>query len=382
MALLFVDFADEWFTFFPAGALSAIQADVGLSYAQGGAVLAGLTLGGVLGLALIVASDYVSRRLLASAGALVYGGCLLLFASAQRFEVLLLATLLWAAASDAFVHGSQVALVDLAEEDALVPLLARQHAFAYVGDLLGPLTLAAAALLGLDWRLVFALAGGLMVVYAGWLATQPLPRPHPPEQLANPFAGMLAVLRDRRVLLLGGAALLYGLLDEPLLGFTIAYLERVRQATAAEATAVALAIVGGGLAGSLTVERWAEWAGERRLVLIAPAALVAALALVVALPAVPLIALAGFSFGLCGAAFYAVLEAAYLGLRPGQAGSTEAVVSTIALAGAAFPPLAGRLADTYGLAAGLGSYLAVPAALLLLLWLGRALLPEERDEED
>ena len=78
-ALIFVRFADEWATFLPAGSLEPMRRDLGLTYAQVAAILVALPAGGFLGSFFLVAADYVSRRLLASLGALAYGLAMIAF---------------------------------------------------------------------------------------------------------------------------------------------------------------------------------------------------------------------------------------------------------------------------------------------------------------
>jgi MFS transporter, FSR family, fosmidomycin resistance protein len=175
-SLLLVDLADEWFTFLPAGAMAPIRADLGLSYAQAGVLLALLPAGGLLGVVLMAAADFVSRRLLGAAGAFVFALCLLAFAAGRSFLALAVASFVWGAASDAFVHATQLALAELAGHD-LDATLARTNLLGSLGELLGPLTLAVAAGAGLGWRPVFATGGALMLGYAAWLGAQPLPPP-------------------------------------------------------------------------------------------------------------------------------------------------------------------------------------------------------------
>lgn len=367
-ALMLVRLADEWFTFFPAGALAPIRADLGLSYAQAGAILTALPAGGIIGDGFTLAADYVNRRLLSALGALVVGLALFAFALTHAFIVLLVAAFLWGAASDAFVHGCEVALVDLARDD-LPPALARVNAYGAAGDLLGPLTLAAAEALGLGWRAPFALGGALMLLYAAWLLTQRFPPPTPAGEERSPLASVLAVLRDRRVIVLAVVAELFGLLDEPLLGFVIAYLEQARGVAPAGATAVTAVIVAAGLAGYLAVSAVSRRMSVRRLLIGGAAALTVSVAAIVAVPVAGVVAVAGAVFGFTGAIFYSVLQATYLSLRPGQAGATTAVVSTIGMAGIGFPTLVGAVADRAGLQAGLWLYAAVPLAALALLLL-------------
>jgi predicted MFS family arabinose efflux permease len=91
-SLLLVDLADEWFTFLPAGAMESIRADLGLSYAQAGVLLALLPAGGVLGVVLMAAANFVSRRVLGAGGAFVFALCPLVFASGRSFAALAVAT--------------------------------------------------------------------------------------------------------------------------------------------------------------------------------------------------------------------------------------------------------------------------------------------------
>ena len=369
--LVLIRFADEWFSFFPAGALEPIRADFNLSYAEAGLILAALPAGGLLGHGFTVAADFVDRRLLGSAGALVFGLAMLGFAFGQSFAALLVASFVWGAASDAFIHGCEVALVDL-YRDELAAALGRVNAYGAVGDLLGPLTLAAATAVGVSWRVVFAGGGLLMLLYAIWIAWQAFPRPMSPVKETSPFAAVLAVARDRRIILLGVVDGLFGLLDEPFLGFTIAYLEQVRGVSPTLSTAIIAVAVAAGFIGFLAVQLFTARFAPRTLLLAFGTILAVAVTALVVAPVVLLQVVAAFAFGFAGATFYSVLQAAYLGLRPGQAGTTEAVVATIGLFGIGFPALVGAVSDVAGLAAGLGLYAAIPLVVLLLLVLGAA----------
>lgn len=368
-ALLLVRFADEWVTFFPAGAIEAIRADLGLTYAQMGLVVSSLPAGGLVGGAFSVAADFWDRRWLASLGALGYALCLLAFALGGSFAVLLVAGFVWGAAGDAFVHGCEVTLVDLYDDD-VAPAIGRVNAYAAVGDLLGPLTLAALAALGLSWRAAFGFGGAAMLLYAGWLASQRFPRPSRPAEAGSPAQAVLAVVRDRRVLLLALVEGLYSLLDEPLLGFTAAFLERDRAVPAVVATVAISVGVVGGIAGFLAVPLFtARWAPGGLLRALA-AAMAVELATLVLAPWLPLQTAALGLFELSGAVFYSVLTARYLSLRPGLAGTTGMVVGMVGHAGLGFPALVGAASDAFGLAAGLGLYALVPVAILLLLAAG------------
>jgi hypothetical protein len=76
---------------------------------------------------------------------------------------------------------------------------------------------------------------------------------------------------------------------------------------------------------------------------------------------------AAMTLGYAFASFFSVLEATYLGLRPGMAGTTQAVISVVTLLGIGFPALVGRVSDELGLSFGVGLYTLLPLAMLLLL---------------
>jgi predicted MFS family arabinose efflux permease len=370
-ALLLVRFADEWTTFLPAGALEAIRHDLTLSYAEVATILVALPAGGILGNVFLVAADHMSRRVLASAGALAYGAALITIGLAHSLPLILVAAFLWGAASDAFVHGAEVALVDLAGED-LPKALARMHGWAAVGDLLGPVTLGVTAAVGLGWRGAFIGLGVAMLGYAAWMASLKLPPPHPtPDgEARQPLKAVFAVMRDPRVVALSVVMGLFALLDEPLQGFMIAYWEKARAMSPAAANAPIVAELLGAMAGYAAFDRFAVIAPGRRV-------LASAVLMTLALPAAifaPWLAaqiLAAAAFGLAGALFYTTLDAQVLGLRPGQAGAVSAVVSTIGMIGMGFPALVGFVADTHGLAAGVGLYAILPLVILALLALRR-----------
>lgn len=370
-ALLLVRFADEWTTFLPAGALEPIRADLRIGYAEASAILVALPAGGLLGEFFVIATDYVSRRWIATLGAVGYGAALLAFGLSYSLPVMIAAGFVWGASSDAFVHGCEVSLTDLAGDD-LPRALSRMNAWASVGDFLGPLTLGLFAALGLGWRGAFIACGAAMFAYAAWLASQRFPPPRPPGQLPNPFAGVMALIVDRRVLLLALIMGLFGLLDEPLAAFLIAFLERDRHQTAAAANAVVLAWVIGQFGG---FSLYGRLVGQRSSgSTLAVSAIVMTLALPIAIfaPALAVQAQAALVFGLFSAIFYATLQAEVLALRPGQAGSVSAVVSLIGMAGMGFPLATGALSDAFGLAAGVALYAIVPAFVLMLVLIDAA----------
>jgi FSR family fosmidomycin resistance protein-like MFS transporter len=362
-SLLLVNLADEWFAFLPAGAMESIRADLGLTYAQAGVLLALLPAGGLLGIFLMAAADFVSRRLLGAAGALVYALCLLTFATGRSFAVLAIASLVWGAASDAFVHATQLALAELAG-DELDATLARTNVLGSVGDLIGPLTLAVASATGVGWRPIFAVGGVLMLGYAGALAAQRLPPPHPDG--ATPWSVARAVLGDTRVVRLAVIWALITLLDEPFLGFLIANLEETHCVSAAVATALVGAIVAGGIFTYTVLAVSGRSFSVRTRLTSASIGLLVTVLVMVAAPWPAVIALAGVGFGAAIALLWVTLQAMTLRLRPGQVGTTQAAVSGLATVGVVLPPLIGVAADRLGLGPAMWLFALAPAAILVL----------------
>lgn len=362
-SLLLVDLADEWFTFLPAGAMAPIRADLGVSYAQAGVLLALLPAGGLLGVVLMAAADFVSRRLLGAAGAFVFALCLLAFAAGRSFLALAVASFVWGAASDAFVHATQLALAELAGHD-LDATLARTNLLGSFGELLGPLTLAVAAGAGLGWRPVFATGGALMLGYAAWLGAQPLPPPRPDG--STPWSVVRAVAGDVRVLRLAGIWALSAVLEAPFIGFLIANLEQTRHVAAATATALVVSVVVGGMVTYATLAVVRRPFSARSRFVVGSIALLITTVVMVSAPWTPVVALAGIGFGAATAVLWVALQTSTFRLRPGQVGTTQAVISGLSTARIAIPPLIGLAADRVGLAAGMWLFVLAPVGILVL----------------
>jgi predicted MFS family arabinose efflux permease len=366
-ALLLAGFADELFTFLPAASIDAVRADLGLSLAEAGAVLAFLPAGGLLGNFFTLASDFVSRRALAAGGAVAYGAAMIGFGAGRSFIVLAACAFVWGAASDAFVHGTELALADVAGDD-LGQTLAGVNLLGSVGLVLAPIGVAVAEGTGFGWRPLLVGGGVAMLAYGGWLATQPLPPPAGSDD--SPWAGVWSVLRDGAVLRLAVVNVCLDVLDFAFFGFMALFLVDRRGFS----TAGAAGVVGVALAGS--VAAYAVLAVTRRVPATRAAfatggaghALAIALLLVTGSPVA--IVLAAVAAGASAAIWWVALQAARLQVRPGQAGTTYAVIATLSLPALAVPPLVGAIADRLGLATGMAALLLFP-----LLTLAVAVLP-------
>ena len=372
-SLLLVTFMDEWLTFFPAGALDAIRLDLGLSYTQAGAVLAGLSLGGVLGTPLGgLAADFVDRRTLLAGGAFGYAAAMAVFGLSSEFGLLLVAAFAWGASSDAFIHPTEVVLVQL-YPDEVETRIAQQNLGSAVGDILSPLTIAAVFALGFEWRVLFLGGGIIMVAYGVWFLTLEFPAVPAREDGHTPWSSLLSVARDIRVLRLALVLMLYATLDEPFVAFVILFLRDGGGYSEAVATLLAGGYIVGGLFGFLLV----PWLTGRIAGRMLPLALTVVLALGVATLTYGFdpvsISVAALLAGVSGAAFYSIIQARALTIRPSQVGAVGTVVSYIDTAGMlVMPILVGAIADAAGPRAGLAVYVAIPLVILPLLLLGAA----------
>lgn len=283
----------------------------------------------------------------------------MLVAGADGFAPLLAGSFLVGVASTAMVSAAELALADLAGDD-LERHLMTQNVLGAAGDLLGPAIVVAVLATGGSWRLCFAAGAVLSAAYAARLATLPLPAPHPHELGHSVSAGLVSVLRDPRVWLAGAVGMVLGPLDEPLIGFFIAHLERAEGLSTAGATAVAASAVVGELAGYASLRRWPS-----RLTLDATALAVATTAMVVAPdPATAL--LAATAAGVALARFWVAFQARVLLLRPAQAGTVQAVTSVVETVGWSLPPLAGVVADRFDVTAGLATFAVLAWAMALI----------------
>ena len=372
VSLLVAGFADETVAFLPFGALEPLRRDLDLSYAKG-AVLLGLYPGiGLVGGVFGVLADRHSRRLIAAGGALGYAAGLLLFAVGTNFPILVAAIALMGFAGDAMIRATDVALVDVAG-DRIELAVARGTLLGTIGDVAGPALLAACLTTGLGWRAAFVAAGLGMAGYGLLLASQPLPGPSRPRRAgpddhSQPRGEVVAVVCDRRVLRLGLLSALVDVFDEPFLAFAIAYLVASRDQSAG----VAALTAGVGLAGGVAAAAWASRAERSEITPSAIAALLVGGVGALVLAAHPVVAALGAAgVGAAVNLAWISLEARVLTLRPGQAGTTSAVVSAVAQVAVLVPLVAGLVADGAGVTTAMQLYLALAVVFAMVNSRGR-----------
>ena len=363
--MLFVDFMDEWVSFFPAGSLETIRGDLDLSYAQAGIILACFSLGGLLGTPIGgVAADFVDRRKLLAGGAFAYAASMALFGLAGDFWVMMFAALLWGASSDPFTHPADVVLAEL-DPGHFETNIARGNFLGSLGDILSPLTVALVFAFGLDWRILMFVGAAGMAAYGIWFLRLDIPPIEERDDGHTPWSSLVSVARDRRIILGALAVTLFSTLDEPFAAFVILFL-RDDGYGATTANVVAMVFFAASAVGFLLVP-WLTRRFSARGVRFGLTLLMLFGIMAVISGFIGLLVPGLFITGAAGAAFYSIMYAGLLKLRPGQVGATGTVTSYIDTLALAFPPLVGVTADAVGLHAGLALYGLIPAGILLLL---------------
>jgi predicted MFS family arabinose efflux permease len=367
LALLGARTADECAGFLTPGAFESFHRDLGLSYSSASLVLVIAAPGAIVGNVFTVLGDHRSRRAIGAGGAFGYAAALLAFGTGQSFAVLAIASFALGMSATALVHGTELALVDVAGKD-VTAYFARGMMFGAVGGVLGPTLLILAAATGLGWRAAFLACAPAMAAYGVWLSRLPLPPPSHPEP-RRPLHALRPILRDARVWYCGLLALILGPLQYPFTAFLIAYLERVRGAPAALATAVPVTWVAGSVIAATASSRRGTRPHGRAMRVNAFLLLAATLG-ATTVPSIPVIVVCVFVNGLALTRFMLALKTRVVELHPGRVGSVSAVVTTTEFAGFLLPIVAGTVADTFGLGAGFGFYAVIAAVLVITVAAG------------
>lgn len=340
-SLLLVRFFDETVAYLPFAAVESIRRDVDLTYVQAGLLLTLYPGIGLLTTPLGVVVDRVNRRVLAAIGGVGYGAGLCLFAAAGNFWVLFAAVCLMGTAGDLLVDAAEVSLVEIAG-DNVEPALARVNLLGALGDLAGPLLLAGALWSGLGWRAAFWVAGAAMLAYGLVLASQPLPPPVKREEQHSALRALLLVARDRRVIVAGLLVAIISAFDDTFVGFAMAFLIADHDLGAVLVTVS----TGAGLVGGVAAAAWASRTGGRRVGLrTCSLVLTAGVVLLLALPNPVTAAVSMAAVGASVNLAWIMLQARYMTLRPGEVGTTSAVVEAVSQVGVVTPLVVGFLAD-------------------------------------
>ena len=385
-------------------ALPLIRADLGLSYAQIGLLIAvPLLVGSLIELPLgLVAGHGKVRHRLVLAGGVVVMASLAAVAAAHSATALLVALVAFFPASGAFVSLTQAALMDQAPGRQQQRMAAWNLAGS-AGAVCGPVLLAGVLAAGGGWRSAYLLiAGGAGAALVAAAVGGPARRAPAAAAGAEPSAAagaepaaaagaepagaaaagaapedggggrprareVAAALRTgdtaRWLVLLEVSDLLLDVLT----GYIGIYLVDVAHASPAEA-AVGVAIrLGAGLAGDaafVMLSRRAAGPAVLRVSAVAACALYPAFLFTPWLPA-RLAILAVLSF--LTACWYPVIQAGLYASLPGRSGTAVFFASAAGLVGAAGPLTVGLVAQRAGLTWALAGLAAAPVLVLAVL---------------
>ena len=345
-----------------------IRRDLSLTYAQIGLVLSVPGIVGTFvepGLALL--SDAGRRRRIVLGGGALFILALFVFAAAPDLPVLLAACCLFSPASGAFVSLAQATWMDL-EPEATERNMARWVLAGSVGNVLGPLFLGAAVLVGAGWREATLVAAVLTVPALVAATRLPYPEPHPEiTDLRAAVRGAIEALRSRSVLRWLTLLQLTDLLQDVFLGYLALYLVDVANVSPQIAGMGVAVWTASALAGDALLLRALRRVDGLRLLrwsaavtlLAYPAFLASGSAIVKIALLVPL--------GILLAGWYAIPRARLYAEFPARGGTAVAIGAPADLLGSLLPLAIGVAASRFGLDAAMWLLLAAPISLLVLL---------------
>jgi len=369
ITFLFVEYFDELVFTIVGVAMPFLRDDLGLDYAQIGLLFgAPAILSTVLEPAVLLLGDTPLRGRLMLAGGLLLGMAFLLIGGADSFPVLLLALTVSYPASGAFVGLTQATMIERhpARESEM---MARWTAAGTLGSLSGPVLFAGLVALGLSWRAPFVLLGAVCLGLALVVHRRQPFRPTPINwgsiagELRSNLLATIPLRRLWRWLLLLPLA---DLMLDVFFGYIALFLTDVvglPPATAAVAVTIWLL---GFLAGQVLLARRLAGQDVRRLIRWTSAATLVLFPLWLVAPGGAVGRLAGlFVLGLLASPWYPLLQGEAFASFPGRAATVTALTSVTGTAGGILAILAGMVAASFGLTAGLALLLLGPLGLLV-----------------
>jgi FSR family fosmidomycin resistance protein-like MFS transporter len=369
--MLVVEFMDEFAYGAREAAWPLIRDALNLSYTQIGLLLTvPILIANFIEPALGILADTGRRRLLMVLGGVAFGLGLIAQGLAPTYLAFMLASMVQAPASGAFVTVAQASLMDSAPDrrENNMALWTFSGSLAVVT---GPLILAAMVALGHSWRIFFVLAGVLMVLAALWITR--LPANHalrttedsPQRSVRENLHGALTLLRRGSVWRWLVLLQFSDLMLDVLFALLALYMVDVVGVSLAQAGIAVAVWTGVGLLGDFLLIPVLE--RVRGLTYLR----VSVLAELVLYPLFLLVdgwwaklALLGL-IGLFNAGWYAILQGKLYDALGEQSGAVLVVGNVAGVFGALLPGLLGLVAQTYGLEAALWLLLAGPVALMI-----------------
>lgn len=349
-------------------AWTLIRDDLSLSYSQVGLLITIPTLvANLLEPAFGILADAGRRRTLILGGGVCYALGALLVALSPGFPPLMLAFVLLAPASGAFVSLSQGALMD-GGPDQHEQNMARWNFAGSVGVVAGPLALGGVILLGGGWRglfAAFAVPAGFLCLIAGRL-----PRSHwnyasPAEGVAASLRAALTAIRQREIwrwlILLEFSDMMLDIL----LGYLALYMMDVVGATPQQAALVVAVWSGVGLAGDYLLIGLLKRVRGLAYLRVSAALVLALYPAFLVVPGLwPKAAVLGL-LGLLNSGWYPILQGQVYASLPGRSGAALALGNFAGMFGGLIPLVLGLVAERFDLRIAMWLLVAGPVALLV-----------------
>jgi FSR family fosmidomycin resistance protein-like MFS transporter len=362
--LLVVELLDELAGGVIGAALPQVRTDLGLSYAQIGALFA---VPGVVGNLIEVPfgllADRGHRRRLIVGGGVAFTAALAVMAGAPTYLVLLAAFIAYFPASGAFVGLAQAVLVD-SDPARGEALMARWTLAGSVGVVAGPLLYAGVLAVGGSWRVALL---GVAVLFAGAVAVVArLPIVEVPEEDHHliGWRSMVDAARERSVLAAIALLQVSDLVGDVLTAFLALYLVDGR-GWSPGAAALGLALwAGAGLIGDAIAVPLLDRL-EGRLVVRVTAVLAAVLySALLLVDDGPMVAVLIGALGVATPGWYPVLQARLYRTLPGRSGVAVSLGSASGMIAGLVPLVLGLSAERFGLVPTMWLLLIGPVALI------------------
>lgn len=374
LIFLTIELLDELVGGVLVSAWPLISQDLRLSYVQVGLAMTlphigASTIEPIVG----IWGDIGQRRSLIIGGGIGFAIALFLIYCSRDFAMFLTGFMLFAPSSGSFVNLCQATLMDL-EPTRHEQNMARWVLAGSLGNVIGPLILAAAIGLHHSWRGAFFLLAMLTSVLLVMLWKSPIliatqSHDEQPDSFKDGVYNAIAALRRTSVLRWLTLLQFSDLMLDVFAGFVALYFVNVAGANTVEASLAIAVWLGFGLLGDfLLVPLLERVRGLSYLRVSASLVLCLYPAFLLAPPLITKFAILG-CLGFLNAGWYSILQGQLYTTLPGQSGSVMTLNNLFGLVGSLAPLGLGFVAQQVGLESAMWILLVSPIALLVgLFW--------------
>jgi FSR family fosmidomycin resistance protein-like MFS transporter len=372
IAMLVIEFLDEFAYGTREAAWPLIREDLNLNYAQIG-MLIGLPAFIALFIEITfgILSNMGYRRYLILGGGVVFAGALFFVGTSTAFIPLLIAEIISAPASGAFVGLAQAALMD-SDTQRHEQNMARWTLAGSVGVLVAPIALGAAVWIGFGWRGLFIFIGVLSLIMVIFLLRLRFPAVRHDEDgneakigFRDSIKDAMSAARDFSILRWYILFIFSDLMLDVLHGFLALYFVDVAGVEPAVGGLAILVWTGVGLVGDIALIPLLERVRGLTYLRLSAAVTFFLYPAFLLIPNVPIkLVLLGL-LGMSNAGWYSILAAQAYTALIGRSG-TEMVLGTISSAFVGVLPLGiGLLAEQIGLSGAMWVCLLGPIAMFV-----------------